>query len=88
MATQQTTGEVQAFPGPPQAAVALFAERLLARHSAHEIAEAVEVLIDVLDMLGGDAELEDDDPDACTASDDGCGPVPMNGQVYWGSDEF
>lgn len=43
----------------PPAAAALLAQRLLNRHSAHEIAEAVEVLIDVLDLLGGDPDLED-----------------------------
>ncbi len=38
------------------------ATALLARHSAQEIADAVEVLIDVLDALGGDPDLEDNDP--------------------------
>ena len=48
------------FPAPPLAAVAL----LLNKHSPHEIAEAVEIMIDVLDMIGGDhdADAEDDDP--------------------------
>lgn len=70
MATQPITGEVRAFPGPPLAAVALFAERLLARHGAHEIAAAVEVLVDVLDLLGGDPDAEDDDPDGETGDEE------------------
>jgi hypothetical protein len=37
----------------------------LSRHSPHEIAEAVEVLIDVLDLLGGDPDAED-----CTDAED------------------
>jgi hypothetical protein len=45
---------------------ATIASRLLSRHSPHEIAEAIEVLVDVLDMLGGDAEAED----ATDAEDD------------------
>lgn len=56
------------MPGafPPEAA-ALIARRLLNKHSAHEIAEAVEVLIDVLDLIGGDPDVElngdeNDDP--------------------------
>jgi hypothetical protein len=54
------------------AAVALFAERLLARHSVHEIAEAIEVLVDVLDMLGGDPEAEEtgDEQDGSFAEDE------------------
>jgi hypothetical protein len=35
------------------------ATRLLSRHSPHEIAEAIEVLVDVLDLLGGDPDKED-----------------------------
>ena len=42
----------------PPAAAAIVAQRLLIRHSAHEIAEAVEVLVDLLDLLGGDPEAE------------------------------
>ena len=75
MATQPITGEVRAFPGPPLAAVALFAERLLARHSAQEIAEAVEVLVDVLDLLGGDPEVEEDDPAEDSDPDEGDDPA-------------
>lgn len=46
------------FPHPPLAAGRLAAQ-LLNRHSPHEIAEAITVLIDVLDLLGGDPEAED-----------------------------
>lgn len=46
------------------------AAALLERHSAQEIADAIEVLIDVLDALGGDPDLEDDDP-AGQADEDG-----------------
>lgn len=43
----------------PPAAAAHVAGKLLNRHSAHEIAEAIEVLVDLLDLLGGDPDLED-----------------------------
>ena len=46
---------------PPAAASLIFA-RLLNRHSPAEIAAAVEILIDVLDLVDGDADAEDDDP--------------------------
>jgi len=49
---------VEHFPHPPLAAGQL-AAKLLNRHSPHEIAEAITVLIDVLDLLGGDPEAED-----------------------------
>jgi len=42
----------------PPAAAARIAGKLLNRHSAHEIAEAIEVLVDLLDLLGGDPEAE------------------------------
>ena len=44
-------------PFPPLAAGRIAAS-LLNRHTAGEIAEAVTVLIDVLDLLGGDPEAE------------------------------
>ena len=47
----------------PPAAAALIASRLLNKHSPHEIAEAVEVLLDVLNLLDGDPEAEDADTD-------------------------
>jgi hypothetical protein len=43
----------------PHAATALIAKRLLGQHSPTEIAEAITVLIDVLDLMGGDPEAED-----------------------------
>lgn len=46
----------------PPAASARIAAKLLNRHSPHEIAEAITVLIDVLDLIGGDPDAEDDDP--------------------------
>ena len=42
----------------PPAAASRVAAALLNRHSAGEIAEAVTVLIDVLDLMGGDPDLE------------------------------
>ena len=48
---------VQNFPHPPLAAGRL-AARLLSRHSPHEIAEAIEVLVELLDLLGGDPDVE------------------------------
>jgi hypothetical protein len=44
--------------GFPPAAAAHIAGQLLNRHSPHEIAEAVEVLLDVLNLMGGDPEAE------------------------------
>lgn len=44
------------------ARAARMASLLLNRHSQQEIADAVEILVDVLDMLSGDPDLEDDDP--------------------------
>jgi hypothetical protein len=59
------------FPNQfPPAAAAHIAGQLLNRHSPHEIAEAVEVLLDVLNLMGGDPEAEDDDPDE-VAGDEG-----------------
>ena len=52
------------------AAAALMAARLLDKHSPHEIAEAVEILIDVLDLIGGDPDAEEDNEDCCPARDD------------------
>jgi hypothetical protein len=42
----------------PPAAAGRIAASLLNRHSAHEIADAVEVLVDVLDLIGGDSDVE------------------------------
>ena len=61
MATNHIGGETAVVTRPntfPPAAAGLIAARLLDRHSPHEIAEAIEVLVDVLDCLGGDMEAE------------------------------
>jgi hypothetical protein len=59
------------FPNQfPPVAAAHIAGQLLNRHSPHEIAEAVEVLLDVLNLMGGDPDAEDDDPDE-VAGDEG-----------------
>ena len=52
-------GAIELFPNLPPAAATHIAAKLLNKHSPHEIAEAIEVLIDVLDMLGGDPDRED-----------------------------
>lgn len=41
------------------ARAARMASLLLNRHSPQEIADAIEILVDVLDMMGGDPEAED-----------------------------
>jgi len=72
------------FPHPPLAAGRL-AARLLGHYSPHEIAEAIEVLVDVLDMLGGDPDVEanGDELDGTRGEDDFCphstGPIPGPG---------
>lgn len=49
--------------------------------------------IELLDMVDGDADLEnynvdeeDSDPDHCICGDDGMGPMLVNGSWRWGSD--
>ena len=62
MATNPIGGEsaiVTSSNSFPPAAAGHIAAKLLNRHSPHEIAEAIEVLVDVLDCLGGDPEAED-----------------------------
>lgn len=54
----------------PPAGAALIAARILNKHSPSKIAEAVEILIDVLDLVGGDPDLEEDNEDRCMAGDD------------------
>jgi hypothetical protein len=69
MATEPIGGTppLVTFPNQfPPAAAAHIAGQLLNRHSPHEIAEAVEVLLDVLNLMGGDPEAED----ATDAEDD------------------
>lgn len=45
--------------GYAPARAARMASLLLNRHSPQEIADAIEILVDVLDMMGGDPETED-----------------------------
>lgn len=59
---ERTPGVVIRPAAFPPAASARMAGKLLNRHSAHEIAEAITVLIDVLDLMGGDPEAEESDP--------------------------
>lgn len=56
----------------PPAAAGRMAAALLNRHSPHEIAEAIEVLVDVLDLMGGDADTEanGDELDGTNAEDE------------------
>jgi len=54
----------------PDGRAARIAGSLLKLHSPHEIAEAVEIMIEVLDLLGGDPDAEVDDEDRCSANDD------------------
>ncbi len=65
----------------PPAAVALVAARLLNKHSAQEIADAVEILIDVLDLTSGDADVEanGDEEDGDGAEDE------EGGHTYYAS---
>ena len=51
-------GIIERIPGMPPATAARLAAKILNRHSPHEIAEAIELLIDVLDILGGDPDAE------------------------------
>lgn len=56
----------------PPAAAALIAARLLNKHSPHEISEAIEILMDVLDLIDGDpdVELNGDEQDGTGAEDE------------------
>jgi len=59
----------------PPAAAARIAGKLLNRHSAQDIAEAIEVLIDLFDLMGGDPEAEPRTwPEDARAVD--CGQLP------------
>ena len=46
----------------PPAAAARIAAKVLNRHSPREIADAIDVLMDVLDLIGGDPDAEESDP--------------------------
>ena len=72
-------GAVERIGVPPLAAGRIAAS-LLNRHSAGEIAEAVTVLIDVLDLLGGDPDLEDGDEDGQCNEDE----ISTNLHAQWG----
>lgn len=48
--------------------------RTVAAFERDDIEKAVDCLIALLDACDGDADLEDDDPDACLAGDDGTAP--------------
>lgn len=45
----------------------------------------IERLIGLLDAVDGDCDFEAEE-DACTAGDDGCGPIYVYGRKLWGSD--
>lgn len=71
----------------PQQADASIAHQLLGRHTRAEIENAIEILIDSLDAIDGDADAEDTDVDRCEAGDDGCGRVYLRGNWHYGSDD-
>lgn len=52
----------------------------------HELEDVIERLIDELDRRDGDTEREPEH-DYCTAGDDGCGPMFIQGRLFWGSPE-
>jgi len=58
-------GALEIFPGMPPARASLIAVRLLRLHSPAEIAQAVEILLDVLNQL----EPAEDEPDFRPVSD-------------------
>jgi hypothetical protein len=56
-------GQLANFPNPlPIAAAGRFAGLLLGKHSPSEIAAAVDILMDLLDIIEGDPDTENDDP--------------------------
>ena len=60
-----------------------FAEAILARYSPHDIANVIEALIGVLDALGGDPDLEDDDPSGqCDEDGINTRPAGTSKQLY------
>jgi hypothetical protein len=52
----------------------------------HELEDVIERLIDELDRRDGDLEREPEE-DYCTAGDDGCGLMVVQGRRFWGSVE-
>jgi len=72
MASQPLGGESATVIYPdrfPPAAAARIAFKLLNRHSPCEIADAIEILMDVLDFMGGEPDAEDDDPEEVTGDE-------------------
>ncbi|WP_156445370.1 hypothetical protein [Blastomonas sp. CCH5-A3] len=59
----------------PPAAAALIAARMLNRHSASKIAQAIDVLLDVLDLIDGDPDLEPNGDDEPTGDERDCAYV-------------
>ena len=58
--------------------------KLTAAHRS-AIEEQVETLIALLDAMDGDVDREAEE-DVCSAHDDGCGLVMVNGERRWGSE--
>lgn len=54
------------------ARAARIASLLLNRHSPQEIADAIEILMDVLDMMGGDPDAEDNGDAELTGDEHDC----------------
>ena len=72
MASQPIGGESATVIYPdrfPPAAAARIAFKLLNRHSPNEIADAIEIMMDVLDFMGGDPDAEDADPAEATGDE-------------------
>ena len=56
-------GQLVSFPtNLPPAAISRIAGRMVTRYSPSEIGDAIELLMDLLDCLGGDPDLEETDP--------------------------
>lgn len=62
-------GQINPLPLP---AVSRFANLLLERHSPGEIGAAIDVLIDVLNLLGGDPDHEDNGDDEWSGDELDC----------------
>lgn len=50
------------------------------------IENQIEILLALLDQMDGDLDLEPEE-DVCSAHDDGCGVVTLNGHRRWGSEQ-
>lgn len=63
------------------------ASPILARADRRRIEAHIESLIAMLDVIDGDADEEDHDPDRCEAGDDGCGVfVHWSRGALWGAE--